>query len=285
MNREPLNLAPGAPSLDFHRGLIQAFVNLRGSYRIDPHLHPHYELLYIIRGTRGFKLHGHVHHARRGDLMIFRPGESHEEFSRSKTISYIVVRFTQAELVRDGIVFPSADKLGPVLRLPWRDRFLDLFTRLMDEHENPVEGAGLLVHLYLTEFIVLLQRAISQSASLQSRRKISGHNQVQAAIKIIQTHLHAPLRIADLARRVFMTDSHFTQSFREQTGSSPKNFLLKERIDRAKELLAATHQPAGKIALSLGYESPFFFYRQFKKKTGLTAGQYRRRFAAKKFQC
>jgi AraC-like DNA-binding protein len=268
--------------LDFSAASVQMFLNVKGPYEIAAHAHPHFELIYILRGTRCLVVDGKTYRARRGDLMIFRPGEVHREYSGSKTISYFVIRFQPEELSSARLEFPPAKELGPVIPLPARDRFLEIFGRMVDEKDHAREGKNLLLGAYLVEFVVLLRRAVDEAVGARANglgEGASPEDRVRAAVQTIQQNLSGALNLAELAKRSFMSVSHFSHVFKEAVGESPKSYLIKERIEKAKTLLRETSEPAQDIAHRLGYENSYFFYRQFKQRTGLTTAEFRRRAA------
>jgi len=268
--------------LDFSDSSVQMFLNVKGPYDIAAHAHPHFELIYILRGTRCLVVGGKTYRARRGDLMIFRPGDVHREYSGSKTISYFVMRFHPDELSSARLEFPKRERLGPVIPLPSTDRFLEIFGRMIDEKEHAREGGNLLLGAYLVEFVVLLRRAVDQAMGKRSNGAsgpTSPEQRVRSAVETIQQNLSGDLNLAELAKRSFMSVSHFSHVFKEAIGESPKSYLIKERIEKAKKLLAETVEPAQDIAQRLGYENSYFFYRQFKQRTGLTTAEFRRRAA------
>jgi AraC-like DNA-binding protein len=92
----------------------------------------------------------------------------------------------------------------------------------------------------------------------------------------IHQHLDKPLEIPELAALVKMTRGAFSAGFRQAFGVSPKRYVVQCRVDRAKILLVRTDLPIKKIALLVGYENEFFFYRIFKKYAGTTPDEYRR---------
>jgi AraC-like DNA-binding protein len=268
--------------IDFSDASVQMFLNVRGPYDITPHAHPHFEIIYILRGTRCLVMGDKTYRARRGDLMIFRPGDVHREYSGSKTISYFVIRFHPEELSSARLEFPQRERLGPVIPLPSRERFLEIFGRMIEEKERSKEGGNLLLGAYLVEFVVLLRRAVDEVMGKRANGPhgpASPEHRIRAAVETIQQNLSGDLNLAELAKRSFMSVSHFSHVFKEAVGESPKSYLIKERIEKAKKLLAETDDPAQDIAQRLGYENSYFFYRQFKQRTGLTTAEFRRRAA------
>ena len=66
--------------------------------------------------------------------------------------------------------------------------------------------------------------------------------------------------------------------FKAATGSSMIDYVQNLRVEEAKQLLENTDRSADEISADVGYENPGFFRRLFKRRTGMTPGQYRRMF-------
>jgi AraC-like DNA-binding protein len=265
-----------AAELDYGEARVELVLNSGAPYLVKSHRHRHFELLFILKGRRGLLLGGRRYVARAGDVMIFRPGDVHEEFSCSKTISFIVLRFFEEDLKKAGASFPDTIALGPVFRLPERARFDGLFNRMLLEREKPDANSELLLSAYVTEFVVLLSRVAARRTS-EGKDAEPETSRVLSAVELIRQNLSQSLRLDQLARVSFMSVSNFAHRFRREVGDSPKRFAIAERIERAKRALVADDRPAQDIARELGYENPYFFYRQFRQKTGLTTGEFRER--------
>ncbi|MFW6303267.1 MAG: AraC family transcriptional regulator [Candidatus Sumerlaeota bacterium] len=76
--------------------------------------------------------------------------------------------------------------------------------------------------------------------------------------------------VEELARRAGLSVRHFAKLFREQTGQSPKEYLLEKRMHSAKFLLQDSGMTVKECAFLLGYSDPFVFSRQFKRVIGVT---------------
>lgn len=81
--------------------------------------------------------------------------------------------------------------------------------------------------------------------------------------------------VAELAKRVGYSADHFARVFRDVTGSSPREFIVQARINRARILLTESSLTVSQIAHALGYEDIYFFSRQFKAKTGVSPTGFR----------
>jgi AraC-like DNA-binding protein len=81
---------------------------------------------------------------------------------------------------------------------------------------------------------------------------------------------------ADLARLAGMSVPQFYRVFRQATGSSPIDWLRRGRISLAKRRLLETTDPVKNVADQVGYNSPFFFSRDFKRYTGQSPSGFRK---------
>ncbi len=91
----------------------------------------------------------------------------------------------------------------------------------------------------------------------------------------IVDHLAEDLSLAELAAQVHLSPYHFARCFKEATGFSPHQYVIRRRIERAKLLLTTTDWPLSHIAHIVGFASESHFALHFKDLTGLTPRQYR----------
>jgi AraC-like DNA-binding protein len=84
-----------------------------------------------------------------------------------------------------------------------------------------------------------------------------------------------PLDVAALAARAHVSPSHFARSFRKAYGSTPHQYLLGRRIERAALLLRETDRAVSDICLDVGFASLGTFSTTFKRLLGVTPTAYR----------
>ena len=78
-----------------------------------------------------------------------------------------------------------------------------------------------------------------------------------------------------LARRANLSPRYFAIKFKEMTGMSVQQFLIRTRIERAQHLLMHSGMNVTEVADALGYRDIFFFSRQFKQYTGKSPSEIR----------
>lgn len=98
---------------------------------------------------------------------------------------------------------------------------------------------------------------------------------VQKALEQMRLYYHKPTRVAELSSRVGMSESHFSRTFKAAMGTSPIDWLRRERINQAKRRLIESDDAIKEIAQQVGYSDQFFFSKDFKKMTSLTPTQFR----------
>lgn len=84
------------------------------------------------------------------------------------------------------------------------------------------------------------------------------------------------IRIRDLAGEIGYTTPHFICKFKQYYGVTPKAYLSKVKIQKAKELLLGTDMLSREIANVMGFNDELYFIHFFKKQTGFTPQQFRK---------
>ncbi|MEU6705655.1 GlxA family transcriptional regulator [Streptomyces wuyuanensis] len=95
----------------------------------------------------------------------------------------------------------------------------------------------------------------------------------------LQGNLGRDLTLADIAARAGTSTRSLIRHFREQTGTTPLQWLHSARIRQAQHLLETTDHSVERIAAQVGFGSPTAFRDRFKRTTGVSPHAYRRSFS------
>jgi transcriptional regulator GlxA family with amidase domain len=104
---------------------------------------------------------------------------------------------------------------------------------------------------------------------------------IDKATSLIQKHAKVGISVADLARSLNVSSRTLIRKFKLITGINPLEYMQQHRIELAKELLETTDQSLDEIIWQVGYSDNSSFRRLFKRATGLTPNDYRKRFVVK----
>lgn len=95
------------------------------------------------------------------------------------------------------------------------------------------------------------------------------------ALDYMRHHVAANISVRDIASECGISAGHFTKAFSESTGLTPHQWILRSRVELAKELLAKDMAIAA-IAASCGFADQSHFSRVFKKMTGFPPAKWRK---------
>ena len=100
--------------------------------------------------------------------------------------------------------------------------------------------------------------------------------QQRRVLEHIESNLAKPLRNRELAALVDFSEFHFNVAFRNSLGTSPHEFLIRRRIERAQQLMVSTHMPLCDIAAECGLADQAHLTRLFRKVVGETPAAWRK---------
>jgi AraC family transcriptional regulator len=167
---------------------------------------------------------------------------------------------------------------------PDRVELIDCFSRF-DPHMYQIammflaelRSGGIMGKLYvesLTQVLVIhllrhysvLQPAIADCYSLTP-------NRLKSAIDYIHAHLNGDLSMAQIAASVSTSPTYFASLFKRATGISLHQYVIQQRVNRAKLLLETTDLPIPNIAAQVGFANPSHLAYHCKRQTGMTPRQ------------
>lgn len=187
-------------------------------------------------------------------VLIRVPGSGERFLSLSPSESHAIVSRLLTLPVRQ---FPGSDTMKRDLR-----RVLITFER----RDDPLRIVNLR-NLLLRFVLDVLE------ASQRSRQSVSPA--IQAVQQTIAGNLDRALSVRDLARRAHLSESRFKARFKAEVGIPPADYMMRQRIEQAKDLLCRERMSVTETAMRLGFNTTQYFATVFKRYTGQTPRQYR----------
>lgn len=113
------------------------------------------------------------------------------------------------------------------------------------------------------------------SSIINRRSETHSHHIVERVQALIEQQYMEQISIVSLAEEVHLTPTYLCVLFKQATGQTINEYITKTRIQQAKRLLATPHIKLYDVCFRVGYLSPSYFSKIFKKQTLLTPSEYR----------
>lgn len=98
---------------------------------------------------------------------------------------------------------------------------------------------------------------------------------LKQAVEYIHEHLHENLSLTEIAENLEMSQYYFCRLFKQSTGVTPHQYLIQQRVERAKQLLRQPDLAITRIALECGFSNLSHFAKYFRKHTGVSPKRFR----------
>lgn len=213
--------------------------------------------------------------SRPGDIMIMAANQPSEwTWERSPDVLHLyldtaLVRQAAAESgadsfdLADGVCIPDA----AICRIG-----LDLLAELQD----PGFGCNLYGEALGQALAVqLLRRHSTVGRAPRAGRDGLPPYKLRLVLEFIDENLANDLSVEEIAQAVAISPFHFSRAFKQSTGHPPHRFVLRRRVERAKDLLRSSDLSLVEVALAMGFASQAHFSTVFRRCSGLSPKKYR----------
>jgi AraC family transcriptional regulator len=93
--------------------------------------------------------------------------------------------------------------------------------------------------------------------------------------ELVHAKIEEELTLHEMAQCAGLSTAHFSEMFRKSTGESPRQFVLRQRVERAKEMLCAGEMRVLDVAVACGFKTQQHFARVFRRICGASPTEYR----------
>jgi AraC family transcriptional regulator len=143
-----------------------------------------------------------------------------------------------------------------------------------------IKSNGMMGRLYVESLIQvlvihLLRHYSTITRTITSENRNLTRVQLQQAIDYIHTHLDRDLSLVEIAEVINISPTYFARLFKREIGTAPHQYVIQQRVERAKMMLLKTDLAIADIALQVGFSSQSHLTQQFKRITGMTPKQVR----------
>ena len=257
--------------------LLYATLQRADDPKINRVLHSHdnvSEMVFVNVGEGYYILNGCSYPIYPGDILFSNQGDLHEVQSAThREIGTICLGIEglalkglppgSFTLAKDGFIRPVGRKYEQVK---------NLCQLLYDQLElGTAQGRAVAQHL----FLALLPLALSFPADDRNEAQTESVILVNRIGQYIAAHFAEPLTLERIGEALKVSPYHAAHVFKEITGSSPIQYVIRRRMGEAQNLLISTDFSAAQIAVMVGYDSASHFNSIFKRVVGLPPVRYR----------
>lgn len=250
----------------------------------DEWSYPHEHTLGLVLSPRPFKFFhwqdGRTHSGlySKGDLLI-TPADTRLATQAEGDVQLVQMRLQDSFLrqVAGETLGQDGDRIGLVPAFQTRDPHIEaIATMLLTELHRESFGSPLYIESLANVLAVhLLRHHATARPELPVYEGGLSHRQLLHVLDYIDAHLGREITLAELAALVDISQFHFGRLFKQSLGLSPYQYLLQQRVERAKALLKQSDRSIVEIALECGFNSHSHLGRKFRQLTGITPKAYR----------
>ncbi len=238
-------------------------LSLHNDWVHPPMISSDYTLLYVSKGSLFINSGDKRHEVSAGNLFIVPPDTEYSSYKPSKSpLSFFWCRFTMNE-ASSGPKYKLKDLQNTVSSYMAIPIIRELSSEV--ENRNCREYASFLVATLLYSFVNNGCKQESQPSDNFAK-----------VLSYIDENISSNIGASSVASHFGYNSAYFSRLFVKKTGLTPMEYIKKQRILLAKELLVRPYDAVKDIGIACGYPDEKYFSRLFKKSEGMTPTQYRK---------
>lgn len=245
------------------------------------------ELTIILSGKGGYHVEGVDYEVEAGDIIICNPGVHHHNIVINKdepTVEF----FTGFANYHFQNMQPGTIELkdgGHLLRMSGdaKREVLRQCYEMLAENEACQIGKYFMLKARLMQILLLMMREIVEAPKLRQKgcnfESYTKSYAVKKIVNYLNENYEHKISLDQIAHNMYLSPVYISKIFKEETGESPINYLIKIRLEKAKEILERSGNGSIKdIANSVGYDDVYHFSKLFKKYYGISPQNYRKNY-------
>jgi two-component system response regulator YesN len=128
----------------------------------------------------------------------------------------------------------------------------------------------------LPELLQSFKNITDMAANIRHKTGLKKYSElVTGVMEYIKANYQAEISLATAASHLHVNKNYLCDLFKQQTGENISDYLIKIRLEKAKEILKTGHQSVSSVGEQVGYPNPSYFVQLFKKHLGMTPLEYR----------
>jgi AraC-like DNA-binding protein len=231
-----------------------------------------YQILYIVEGKGRLETaSAGSFDIQEGDVFLLFPGEWHT-YCPDENAGWkeYWIGFSGVN-IDSRVAAGFFSKESPLYRIGYNETMVTLFKEAIHNAKKQEKHfqqllAGIVNYMLGIIFTIDENKKIKDSMN---------HEIVEKAREFMLRNIDKDIEIPAIAEYLNISYSSFRHTFKQYTGIAPSQYYLNLKIQRAKDMLRSTSAPIKEISFQLHFDTPEYFTKLFKIKTGMTPSQFR----------
>jgi len=255
---------------DFHR------LRMEGDFEYPSHRHANYELILVERGPYRCRLNETELTLARGQILVVKPGDTHQDHLRNGQLHYVLhfrltAGFSRGTAV--GLFRPDAKPWMQICRTNHARDVLFMRELRRESEEACAHAAAVQDSLLEALFWRAVRDLPFEGLCVEIRRLPANEVMRERIDTVIERHVHGSPTVLEMARELGISPRHLTGLCRRLFGESPARLLLGLKLRRAEEMLRYGGRRVKEVSDTLGFANPFHFSRVFRRRFGRSPSQ------------
>lgn len=235
-----------------------------------------YVLGFVKSGNGTLEMGGEIYHLEQGDALLAFPGRKiYYEPDKNSPWTYMWIGFSGVCADRN-LSVAGFSKENPVHKVRCAEQIGVYIDIILDAYQTSAQDRLKRNGMLLLIFSELIKDYGKYAGNTGSVRADQGAAYVKEAARSMDAHYMDKIKIQEVADHVGVNRSYLASSFQRVLGCSPRGYLTKARMEKARELLARTDLQISLVADSVGYTDPLAFTKIFKRSFGMSPRTYRK---------
>lgn len=253
------------------------YIDQQKNWSFPLHQHNELEVSLILEGEGSININGKFYHLKKGNMAIKNAADVHSEKSMGDQ------PLTQLCISIDGIneegylhnQLISYDDSPIIDCADYFDVLKSMGLFFKDHYEDSPIITAMLQTFYLI-MLEMIDRQIKPQKRVPRRQTAS----MDEVTQYLDLNFQRPLSLDQLASHFAISKFYLAKKFKEHTSTTIGKYLQERRIGEAERMLIYEDIPIKEIAVSNGFSNVQYFYKAFKKETGMTPVEFRNKFKA-----
>lgn len=250
---------------------------------VVPHYHTSYEFLKVTKGELDFSLDDNEFVLQEGDIVICPSFSIHSATAKdddTQTLGIVTEKlFYDNKDINSRMMasLNSSELRGKELIIhhshPDNDKLTSIFENIKNENIKQDPLCSIYISSLVNQASIIIARHFNL---LNNTNSITNESSIMYALEYIKAHCTEKITLDDLSRISKMSKFYFARKFKEFTGSSPMDYVIKTRVNYALNLINTTELSMTEISEKAGFCSVNYFNKTIKEITGYPPFTYKK---------